>query len=220
MTGRLGDGRNRTYSTGISYSPFGGLSQEQFGTQTSLYHKMHYNARGQLYDIRVSTYSLQTNEFDWNRGCLALYYGGYAWGQSGPANNGNITSSQHWVPFNDAISDYSYTQDSYSYDPLNRLSSTNEIHGGPNSQSGQDYVQSYDYDRWGNRTINPGSSSTINHTQFDTVNATLNVASLTDPTPTNLPFDANGKLVRPNGFGAVSAVRPPRNMQLSAHIQF
>ncbi len=60
----------------------------------------------------------------------------------------------------------------------------------------------------------------LNHTQFDAVNATLNVRSLTDPTPTNLPFDANGNLVNRNGFGTIQSVRPPRNMQLSAHIQF
>jgi hypothetical protein len=60
----------------------------------------------------------------------------------------------------------------------------------------------------------------LNHTQFDAVNTTLNVRSLTDPTPTNLPFDAAGNLVNRNGFGTVQSVRPPRNMQLSAHIQF
>jgi hypothetical protein len=60
----------------------------------------------------------------------------------------------------------------------------------------------------------------LNHTQFDTVNSTLVVRSLTDPTPTNLPFDSTGKLVNPNGFGTIQAVRPPRNLQLSAHIQF
>ena len=62
----------------------------------------------------------------------------------------------------------------------------------------------------------------LNHTQFDTVNSTLTVKSLTDPTPTNLPFDANGNLVDKNklGFGAVTAVRPPRNMQWSIRFQF
>jgi len=59
----------------------------------------------------------------------------------------------------------------------------------------------------------------LNHTQFDAVNATLNVVSLTDPTPTNLAFDPSGKF-NPNGFGTINSVRPPRNMQLSAHIQF
>ncbi len=60
----------------------------------------------------------------------------------------------------------------------------------------------------------------LNHTQFDNVNSTLNVRSLTDPTPTNLPFDASGNLVNRTGFGAITSVRPPRNMQLSARFQF
>jgi RHS repeat-associated protein len=170
MTGRLGDGRNRTYSTGISYSPFGGLAQEQFGTQTSLYHKLHYNQRGQLFDIRLSSYSLAANEWDWNRGALVSYYSSnYSWGGnstgSGLDNNGNVTREQHWTPTADPNS-YSYTQDTYSYDSLNRLTSANEVHGGPNWQSGQDYLQSYDYDRFGNRTINSASTG-VNNTQFD-----------------------------------------------------
>ena len=61
--------------------------------------------------------------------------------------------------------------------------------------------------------------NTFNHTQFDGVNSTLNVTSLTNPTPTNLAY-VNGQLVNKNGFGAINSVRPPRNMQLSAHIQF
>lgn len=60
----------------------------------------------------------------------------------------------------------------------------------------------------------------FNHTQFYTLNTTLAVRSLTDPTPTNLPYDASGKLVNPSGFGAVTAVRPPRNIQLEARFQF
>src|SRR5206468_3928370 len=66
----------------------------------------------------------------------------------------------------------------------------------------------------------------FNHTQFDAINSTLNVVGFVastgkiDPTPTNLPFDSTGKLVNKNGFGTVSSVRPPRNMQISAHIQF
>ncbi len=60
----------------------------------------------------------------------------------------------------------------------------------------------------------------LNHTQFFNVNATLRVRSLTDPTPTNLPFDASGALVDRNGFGTVSTVRSPRVMQLVARIMF
>src|SRR6185295_19166635 len=123
-SGNLGDGTTRIYTNGITYSEFGGLQQEQFGTQTALYHKLRYNVRGQLYDIRLSTYSLQANELDWNRGCLAFYYGGYAIGQSGAANNGNVTRQDHYAPLNESLTDYGYTQDSYSYDTLNRLAST------------------------------------------------------------------------------------------------
>jgi hypothetical protein len=60
----------------------------------------------------------------------------------------------------------------------------------------------------------------FNHTQFYTVNTTLAVRSLADPTPTNLPYDASGKLVNPSGFGAVTAVRPPRNIQLQVRFVF
>lgn len=60
----------------------------------------------------------------------------------------------------------------------------------------------------------------LNHTQFLTINSTLTVRSLTDPTPTNLAYDANGNLVNANGFGTVSASRPSREIQLLARFQF
>jgi RHS repeat-associated protein len=202
MTGRLGDGRNRTYATGISYSSLGGISQEQFGTQTSLYHKLHYNLRGQLFDIRVSSYSLAADEWNWNRGALVSYYSSnFSWGGnstgSGLDNNGNITRQQHWVPTSDP-NNYSYTQDDYNYDSLDRLTSTNEIHGTPNSQSGQDYVQSYDYDRWGNRTINPGSSNVVNHAQFDKSDA-QNTNRLYSPDDIYIPMNQRKMQYDPAG---------------------
>jgi hypothetical protein len=62
----------------------------------------------------------------------------------------------------------------------------------------------------------------FNHTQYDAVNGTLNVrgfvaaTGLIDPTPTNLASETGN----PTGFGAVTSVRPPRNLQLSARFQF
>jgi hypothetical protein len=56
----------------------------------------------------------------------------------------------------------------------------------------------------------------LNHTQFDGVNSTLAVQSLTNPTPTNLASATGNR----TGFGAVTSVRPPRNMQLSARFSF
>jgi hypothetical protein len=60
----------------------------------------------------------------------------------------------------------------------------------------------------------------LNHTQFTGVNATANFASLTDRTITNLPYDDNGNLVRPNGFGSISGVAAPRTLQLVARVTF
>src|SRR5262249_8559272 len=59
----------------------------------------------------------------------------------------------------------------------------------------------------------------LNKTQLLAVNTTLVVRSLTDPTPTNLPFDAAGNLVNPTGFGAITSVRPPPHVQLLARVQ-
>jgi len=60
----------------------------------------------------------------------------------------------------------------------------------------------------------------LNKTQFTGVNSTANFASLTNPTITNLPFDGQGNLVRPNGFGAISGVAPPRTLQLVTRVTF
>jgi len=60
----------------------------------------------------------------------------------------------------------------------------------------------------------------LNHTQFSGVNNTVSFAGLNDPTITNLPYDGNGNLVRENGFGTVSGVRPPRTLQLVTRLTF
>jgi hypothetical protein len=62
----------------------------------------------------------------------------------------------------------------------------------------------------------------LNHTQFSGVNATLNVTSLTNYTPTNLPYDANGNFIfaNRNGFGTINGARDPRILQLVARLSF
>ncbi|HXK09445.1 MAG TPA: hypothetical protein VMT70_07370, partial [Vicinamibacteria bacterium] len=60
----------------------------------------------------------------------------------------------------------------------------------------------------------------LNHTQFTGVNNTVNFASLTDHTITNLPYNSAGQLVNINGFGTVSGVANPRTLQLVARLTF
>ena len=60
----------------------------------------------------------------------------------------------------------------------------------------------------------------LNHTQFNGVNNSVSFASLTNPTVTNLPYDASGNLVRNNGFGSINGVAPPRILQLVTRLTF
>jgi hypothetical protein len=60
----------------------------------------------------------------------------------------------------------------------------------------------------------------LNHTQYTGVNATAQFRSLTDPTITNLPYDANGNLVRNNGLGTINGVAAPRSLQLVTRLTF
>lgn len=67
----------------------------------------------------------------------------------------------------------------------------------------------------------------LNHTQFQGtganttgVNNTVNFTSLSDKTITNLPYDASGNLVRPNGAGAIAGVAQPRTLQLVMRVNF
>ena len=62
----------------------------------------------------------------------------------------------------------------------------------------------------------------LNSVIFTNRNTTLNVASLANPTPTNLAEDATGTLIPANirGFGAVTGVANPRTMQLTVRFTF
>jgi len=176
-TGNLGDGVARNYATNITYSEFGGMQEEQFGTQTALYHKLHYNVRGQLYDIRLSSVAWATDEWNWSRGALVNYYAqNYQWQASDASNNGNVLRSEHSIPLDangtygsGGAGPYATSIDTYSYDTLNRLASVQESQYQSGGNLTPVFTQTYDYDRWGNRTINP--SSNISNTQFDKADA-------------------------------------------------
>jgi RHS repeat-associated protein len=219
FAGRLGDGVQRTYASLITYSEFGGVREERFGTQTQLYHKLHYNRRGQLFDIRLSSVPWAVDQWNWNRGALVNYFSSnYAWEgdpntPGGPDNNGNVLRQQHWTPADDAVSNYAYTQDTFVYDSFNRLSSVSEVHGGPWGQSGQDFAQVYSYDRWGNRTINLGQSQYAPVPQYDydrTNAASTNRLyapgdlALPDMGQRRMQYDAAGNLVSDSYSGAGS----------------
>ncbi len=164
FTGTLGDGSLRTYADQLSYNAAGQMLSEHFGTPNQpagLYHRLSYNNRQQLYDIRLGT-SVTDNgaPATWNRGDLRLYYGTNpnAFGNDGTNNNGNVWRAEHVVPLDDAVNNYVDSVSYYSYDELNRLTSVVEspLASWVSSYGGylpQSYAQRYNYDRYGNRTL-------------------------------------------------------------------
>jgi RHS repeat-associated protein len=195
IAGNLGDGNPRSYSTGIIYSPLGGLAKEQFGTATPVYNKLFYNSRGQLAEIRESTSYTGPTDTNWNRGAIINDYsnncGGICSGQSMTDNNGNLKKQENYIPDNDQISTYSTFTAAFNYDSLNRLQAVSEskyLNGSPNGTP--TYSQGYTIDRWGNRTISQATGG-VNGLQF---NVDPSTNRLTAPSGYTMSYDPAGNL--------------------------
>jgi len=208
--GNLGDGVTRSYASSFIYNARNQITQELFGTQTPLYHKLFYNIRGQLFDMRLSSVN---DLWDWNRGRLILYYSSnHIWGQSGTDNNGNVRFAETWIPPENATLDQADTliEDVYSYDSLNRLSSVQEqqtsVAGGWGNWQ-QQFRQQYTYDRYGNRTIDAAQTwgAGINTKQF-TVNTTTNRLGVPAGQSGAMTYDAAGNLTTDSysGYGSMT----------------
>jgi RHS repeat-associated protein len=154
VTGNLGDGTNRNYSTEILYAPTGALVKEKFGTTTPIYNKLFYNSRGQLAEIRESTSYTGPTDTTWDRGAIINFYSDQCWGMCSGAsmtdNNGNLQKQAVYIP-NETM-----RWQQYGYDSLNRLQWSSEILDGGSEQ----WKQTYIYDRWGNRKIDTNSANT------------------------------------------------------------
>ena len=168
FTGNLGDGVTRSYASSFLYNARSQVTQELFGTATLLYHKLQYNIRGQLWDVRVSTHPDVNGSF--NRGALQYFYdSSLGYGTSGPDNNGNVLFANTYTPIDEPGIQWAIHRQSYNYDSLDRLKSVTEYFISYAQPESQQYVQTYDYDRWGNRTINAAQTlgAGINNKAFE-----------------------------------------------------
>lgn len=220
FTGNLGDGANRNYATGITYSSSGELARETFGTNTPLYHKLFYNIRGQLFDTRLSSVN---DLWDWNRGRLILYYSSnHIWGQSGTDNNGNVRFAETWIPPENATLDQADTliEDAYSYDSLNRLTSVQEqqtsVAGGWGTWQ-QQFRQQYTLDRYGNRTIDAAQTwgTGINNKQF-TVSTTNNRLGVPVGQTGAMSYDNAGNLTNDTYTGVGARTYDAENRMITS----
>jgi RHS repeat-associated protein len=215
FNGNLGDGVERGYALGMSYDEAGRMLEEKYGTLTPLYHKLRYNVRGQLFDVRLSTLPRAQSETDWNRGCLAF---SYSEGQSGTDNNGNVRKSETYVPMADG--GYYQAVDIYSYDDLNRLDVVTEL---PflNGQALSGFTQDYEYDRYGNRQIRAATTTAnINRQQFEVEAATNRLVAPGDLSRSmsqrQMRHDAAGNLTFDSYTGTGSRIYDAENRMTTA----
>jgi len=187
FTGNLG-GLSRNYSTEATYSTFGGLTKEKFGTSpATVYNKLYYNSRGQLAEIRVSTSWTGATDFSWNRGAIVNHYSDSCLGMCGGTNsttamtdnNGNLKKQDIYVPNHELIptTDYVLRSQYFNYDKLNRLQWVRET-----MNSADQWRQWFSYDRYGNRTIDTSQDQGDPHTRTwgavnNTAFATFDLAS-------------------------------------------
>ena len=122
------------------------------------HYKQRYNARGQLWDMRLSTVPFATDPADGNRGALVNYYSSnFVPGGTSADNNGNLRRQEIYVPGS------GYFQQTYDYDSLNRLKYVVEK---LNGTGGEIFRQGYTYDRWGNRTIDQNNTANVPHPEY------------------------------------------------------
>jgi RHS repeat-associated protein len=178
VTGYLGDGTQRTYSTGIIYDAASRMAKEQFGTATPVYNKLFYNVRGQLSEIRESTSYTGSTDTNSDRGAIinsySLQAGCVGASCSATDNNGNLMRQDVYIPGSPVFSQF------YGYDSLNRLQSVRE--DGPSGPA--NWQQAYTYDQYGNRKI--GSAATWG-------NGINNIQAAVDPNTTTNRMYAPGE---------------------------
>jgi RHS repeat-associated protein len=183
ITGTLGDATNRNYTTGIIYDAGSRMTQEQFGTTTSVYNKLFYTSRGQLAEIRAG---LTPNNTNWERGAVINFYGtcwGMCAGQSMPNNNGNLLRQEHWIQ-NASGQVIGIPTQEFDYDSLNRVRWAKE---------GSSWKQQYTYDRYSNRLVDQTNTFGDGISKPD-FGLDVNTNRLTAPAGYTMTYDAAGNL--------------------------
>jgi len=219
FTGNLGDGVARTYSTGIQYNPQGQLIREQFGTSTPLYHRRHYNSRGQLFDVRLGTDGGAVNDgpnpaqwtgASWSRGALRMFFSSnlidYAWPAAAPQNNnGNLHRQDHFVPTaldgNGNVTGWVMSADYYCYDSLNRVAvAAEEYYTSAGGYTPGVFEQRFGYDRFGNRLVSSAFGTGIPSPGFKINGAYNRLIAPTDADGSQasdkMQYDASGNLIK------------------------
>jgi len=185
---------SQTYVSGATYAGHGGPTQFQLGN--GVYSHTLYNSRLQPAGIQYSTSA--TPDFPGlSTGLLTLQFG------YGAANNGNVLTQTI------GGSSLQATQ-TYSYDPLNRLCGAVEA-SGTSAPTGitcgvaawlgsNQWLQRFDFDRWGNRWV-PQTHSANNALTVDLQTPTVG----TNVSPSTNRLTGPGTYTYASGRGNLTA---------------
>ena len=222
FSGNLG-GSPYTYADTVGYNAAGQMIKERFGTNTSLYHNLHYNNRLQMVNTRLGDSA--TDEWNWSRGAITFLYGTTAVASGNmfandTDNNGNLRRQINYVPL--AGGGHVIPQrDDYTYDALNRISSFTEAQMNSGGQWTLNVAsQNFSYDRYGNRQITRASGGVNNYNPtYDTTNNNNRIVGLgydaagnitSDPlTGGTMTYDAENRLLTATSGGGGSYTTTP-----------
>lgn len=162
----------------IQYAAHGAVSVMKLGN--GLLEHTNFNSRMQPTQIGLGTTSVDSSK-------LRLDYG-----YGSTSNNGNVLTQRIVIS-----SSLDVTQ-TYTYDTLNRLSTASE---------GISWTQNYDYDRYGNRAVNPSSTLIPNAsltprvlTDFSTTTNRITLSNFAYDAAGNLKSDPTATPNPPNGM--------------------
>jgi RHS repeat-associated protein len=187
----------KTYASSFNYSAHGAVSEMKLGN--NLWEHTIFNSRLQPVLIGLGTSQSIPTAQDFNRFRVDYYYGA-------ADNNGNVRQQTISVP--DAAGNYvAQMSQTYSYDELNRLKSAVEVSGGS-----QSWRQTYQYDRYGNRSYDstqttmpaPLQKPGINNANNNRINAGQGygydpAGNLTSEPNQSFSYDAENRMVSYNG---------------------
>ncbi|MET0753109.1 MAG: RHS repeat-associated core domain-containing protein, partial [Pyrinomonadaceae bacterium] len=146
---------SKTYANSFNYNSSGGV--ESFRLGNGKWETAKYNNRLQITQIGLGNSSADTSLLKIN----------YDYGTSAQ-NNGSIREQR--INFAGLSSEI---KQSYTYDDLNRLKSATETF----NNGTQSWKQTFNYDRYGNRTFDPNNTSTLNQSQsWKATNPTIQTA--------------------------------------------
>ena len=175
-----------TYANSFSYDPTGAVTKMQLGN--GRWETAEYNDREQVTKIGLGT-------LDSNASLLELdfgYTGSDPTNTVGDRNNGSMRSQTIKVPAVGSNAAFEADQ-TYSYDPLNRIASATEA-----VSSTQTWKQEFSYDRYGNRNFvtGTGHTTTLGSCSSAVCNPTVSTVNNRFSSGQDYVYDADGDVTK------------------------